>query len=445
MNKGLIFFGFALAAALGILFFPNGPIAAIIGVLLFALSGWVMKLKIKDQETLTFLMNVLLASFIIRVLLASLIYGFGLEGSFGPDASTYDFFGDALANYWWGLGPPLELSVKSIGWGMPYIVGSVYFVVGKNPLAIQIISCLLGAVTTVIAYYISKEIFNNNRAARYTAIFVGFFPAMIVWTSQLLKEGFIIFCLALCLLAALNLQKRFGYSWIIYLLIALLGLFILRSYVFLMAVVAILGGFILSSKASTESLISRFIACVVIATAFAYMGVWNVSSDNIQDYGKLDRVQLGREWASKAANSGVVDKETDVSTSEGAISALPLGLTMLLLAPFPWQVGSLTQGLTMPEMVLWWGSLPFLISGLFYTIKTRFRESVSILFFTLILSLTYALYQGNLGTIYRQRSQIQVFLLLFTAVGFALRAEKREVAAQALKNHRRFTQRVLVR
>jgi 4-amino-4-deoxy-L-arabinose transferase-like glycosyltransferase len=437
MNKGLIFLGFSMAAVSGILLFPEGPVAAIIGVLLFALTIWFMKLKIKDQETLKFLMNIFLISFLVRVLLASLIYGLKLEGSFGPDAYTYDAWGEDLVNYWWGLVPNLQTNFSRIGWGMPYIVGSIYLVVGKNPLAVQIISCLLGAATTILAYFISKEIFNNNRAARYTAIFVGFFPAMIVWTSQLLKEGFIIFFLALCLLAALNLQKKFGYSWIIYLLIALSGLFILRSYIFLMAIVAIFGGFILTSKASAENLASRFIACVVIGVAFAYMGIWNMSTDNIQAYGNLDKIQSSREWASKAANSGVLQEKTDVSTSEGALSALPIGLVNLLLAPFPWQVGSLTQGLTMPEMILWWGSLPFLISGLFYTVKTRFRESVSILFFTLILSLTYALYQGNLGTIYRQRSQIQVFLLLFTAVGFALRAEKREQIGQVLKSHRR--------
>lgn len=437
MNKGLIFLGFLMVATTGILLFPEGPIAAIIGTLLFALSVWIMRLKIKDQETLNFLLNVFLAALIVRVLLATLIYGLKLEVSFGPDAYTYDTWGEDLMKYWWGIGPAPNTNLNRIGWGMPYIVASIYFVTGKNPLAVQFISCLLGAATTVLAYFISKEIFNNNRAARYTAIFVGFFPAMIVWTSQLLKEGFIIFFLALSLLAALNLQKRFGYTWIAYLLMALSGLFILRSYIFLMVAVAIFGGFILTSKASAENLVSRFVACVVIATAFAYMGVWNISNDQIQAYGNLDKVQMSREWASKAANSGVVKEETDVSTSGGAISALPIGLITLLLAPFPWQVGNLTQGLTMPEMILWWGSLPFLISGLFYTIKTRFRESVSILFFTLILSLTYAIYQGNLGTIYRQRSQIQVFLLLFTAVGFALRVEKKENINYTLKSHRR--------
>ena len=355
MNKGLIFLSFSVAAVLGVLLFPNGAVASIVGALGFALIAWIMRLKIKDRETLIFLMNVLLLSFLIRVLLAALIYGLNLEGNFGPDAYTYDNWGNSLANYWWGTGPPLQMSASRVGWGMPYLVASIYFITGQNSLAVQIISCLLGAATTVLSYFISKEIFNNNRAARYTAVFVGFFPAMIVWTSQLLKEGFIIFFLALCLLGALNLQKKFSYAWIVYLMTALGGLFILRSYVFLMAAVAIFGGFILTSKTSAENLVSRFVACAVIATVFAYLGVWSMSGDNIQSYGNLDRIQASREWASKAAQSGVVEEKTDVSTSEGAISALPIGLATLLLAPFPWQVGSLTQGLTMPEMVLWWG------------------------------------------------------------------------------------------
>ncbi len=126
----------------------------------------------------------------------------------------------------------------------------------------------------------------------------------------------------------------------------------------------------------------------------------------------------------------------DVSTSDGAISALPVGFVTLMLAPFPWQVSSLSPGLTMPEMIIWWLSIPFMIIGLIYTIKTRFRETIAILFFVLILSITYSLYQGNLGTLYRQRAQIQVFLLLFTAAGVALVVEKRENAKLILKAQR---------
>ena len=441
MNKGLVFLGFLMALIMGIVLFPSGASAAIVGALGFALVIGIIKLKVKDFETYNFLINVFLGALLIRVFLAALIYGFGLEGNFGPDALTYDAFGHGIVEHWWGGSPDPGIDFTKSGWGMPYLVALVYSFTGQSPLAAQVVSCILGAATAVLAFFTSKEIFNNNKVARYTAIFVSFFPAMIVWTAQLLKEGFIIFFLVLSVLAALHLLKKFSAGWVIHLLISLLALSGLRFYIFFMVVVAVFGGFILSSKSSAESLLSRFAACVLIAVALAYLGVWRISGDQIEKYGSLERVQVSREWASKAANSGVVKDDTDVTTATGAISALPIGLATLLLAPFPWQIGSLTQALTMPEMILWWASLPLLISGLSYTIKTRFKESVSILFFTLILSLAYSLYQGNLGTIYRQRAQIQVFLLLFIAVGFALKLEKRENAKILLKS-RRLPQRI---
>jgi hypothetical protein len=444
MNKGLIFLTFLTAIIISILLFPEGAVSAILGSLGFILVVKLLSLKIKDKEILYFLTNVFVAAFLVRILLASLIYGFSLENSFGPDATTYDFWGNGIKEYWWGNSDRPTTDFTRSGYGMPYIVATVYFFTGQNPFAVQVVSCLVGAVIPILAYFTSKEIFNNNRVARYTALFVGFFPAMIVWTSQLLKEGFIIFFLVLSLLATLYLQKKISYIWIIYLLISLLFLSGLRFYIFFMVVFAIFGGFVLTSKASAENLISRFVAFALIALALAYFGIWRISGDQIEKYGSLEKVQRARDYAATAGKSGI-NEEVEVNTASGAISALPLGLVTLLLAPFPWQVGSLTQGLTMPEMILWWSSLPFLISGLYFTIKTRFRESVSILFFTLILSLSYAIYQGNLGTIYRQRSQIQVFLLLFTAVGFALRAEKKEQIDHLLKTNRRLHQRIPVK
>jgi hypothetical protein len=43
-----------------------------------------------------------------------------------------------------------------------------------------------------------------------------------------------------------------------------------------------------------------------------------------------------------------------------------------------------------------------------------------------MLTLGYAVLQGNVGTAYRQRSQIQVFLFIFIAVGITVLLEKRE-------------------
>ena len=443
MNKGLVFLYFVAAVATGIFLFPNGAVASLAATGGTLLILAIISFRYSDLETRRFLSNIFLSALLIRLALGVLIYAFGLEEKFGPDAFTYDIWGTELMNYWWGVTAAPMTDFTRVGWGMPYIVASVYFFTGSNPLVIQIISCLLGAATAVLAYETSREIFANSRVARYTAIFVAFFPAMIIWTSQALKEGFIIFFLVLGVLAALHLLKQFSIGWVINLLVALSFISILRFYIFFMVIIAVFGGFILSAKASAQSLVSRFAACLLIGIALAYMGVLQISSDQLEKYGTLDKVQSSREWASRGAKSGV-NEENDIRTSEGLVSALPSGMANLLLAPFPWQVSSLTQALTMPEMIIWWASLPFLFTGLAYTIKTRLRESVSILFFTLILSVSYALYQGNLGTIYRQRAQIQVFLLLFIAVGFVLRLEKRENTKALLKSQR-FSKRVFAR
>jgi hypothetical protein len=49
-----------------------------------------------------------------------------------------------------------------------------------------------------------------------------------------------------------------------------------------------------------------------------------------------------------------------------------------------------------------------------------------ILIFTTLLSLAYAVFQGNVGTAYRQRSQLLVFYFIFVAVGYVVVVEKLE-------------------
>jgi hypothetical protein len=103
-----------------------------------------------------------------------------------------------------------------------------------------------------------------------------------------------------------------------------------------------------------------------------------------------------------------------------------MGMTYLLFAPFPWQLASLRQSITLPEMVVWWASFPLLVTGIWFTLKFRLRQALPILIFTSMLTLAYSIFQGNVGTAYRQRSQILVFYFIFVAVGVVLMREKRE-------------------
>ena len=56
--------------------------------------------------------------------------------------------------------------------------------------------------------------------------------------------------------------------------------------------------------------------------------------------------------------------------------------------------------------------------------------------FTTMLTLAYSLFQGNVGTAYRQRSQLLVFYFIFVAVGAVIlkeRAEERRRRQQLAK------------
>jgi hypothetical protein len=60
-----------------------------------------------------------------------------------------------------------------------------------------------------------------------------------------------------------------------------------------------------------------------------------------------------------------------------------------------------------------------------------------------MLTLAYSMFQGNVGTAYRQRTQIQVFLFMFIGVGFVVAKEKRENAlAERRARMRRIDERL---
>jgi hypothetical protein len=46
-----------------------------------------------------------------------------------------------------------------------------------------------------------------------------------------------------------------------------------------------------------------------------------------------------------------------------------------------------------------------------------------------MLTLAYSIFQGNVGTAYRQRAQLLIFYFMFVAVGYVLLKERREERA----------------
>jgi 4-amino-4-deoxy-L-arabinose transferase-like glycosyltransferase len=436
MNGLLLIVALVMFAGILIITPADGAPATLVALPLAAIVGGLIYWAKIDHK---FLIRLFIAGLLARIVVGTMIFVFQQQTFFGGDAFTFDFFGNALLKTWEGdkyfqtYVDVFSGGGASSGWGMLYMVAVIYKLVGRNLLATQYVNSVLGAATAPLAYMIALEIFPNKRVARVCALLTAFFPSMVLWTSQGLKDGPIIFLLILSMLATLKLGTRFSFKYLTALALSLVGLVTLRFYVFYIILISITGAFVMGRRRLTaQSFARQLIIMFVIGGALAFFGVSRLASRQFESYGNLQQLQVMRADASQSAQSGF-GQDIDVSTPTGALAAIPVGLTYLILAPFPWQLTSIRQMITLPEMMIWWSSIPLLVLGLWFTLKHRLREITPILIFTSLLTLSYSILQGNVGTAYRQRAQLLVFYFVFVAIGFVLVQEKREEKARRRK------------
>ncbi len=91
---------------------------------------------------------------------------------------------------------------------MVYLVAAIYAIVGRNMLAVQFFNAVAGAATAPIIFLCARHIFQNLRVAKVAAASVAFYPSLVLWSSQGLKDGPIVSLLSLAMLATLKLGER---------------------------------------------------------------------------------------------------------------------------------------------------------------------------------------------------------------------------------------------
>ncbi|HEX6046306.1 MAG TPA: glycosyltransferase family 39 protein [Pyrinomonadaceae bacterium] len=398
----------------------------------FVVSVPTLYILMRSQEERQFLLRVFVLAVLVRIIIATIIYLGNMQEFFGGDANTYHLFGESLMQSWHGdlfhEGRYEQFIQSGAGaWGMLYLVAAVYEVLGgANMFAVQLINASVGAATAILVFKVAQILFNNTRVSKLATLLVAFFPSLILWSSQALKDALTILALALCIHATLKLMEKITFRYLLVLGVCLSSLLSLRFYIFYMMSAAVVGSFVIGLKsASTQSFVHRFVAIAMIGLVFTWFGVIRFATAQFEKYGNLQMVQLSRMDQARNASSGFA-KDVDVQTTEGALTVIPIGLVYLLFAPFPWQLASLRQSIALPEMLVWWAAFPLLVLGLWYAVKHRLRQVSPIVLFTTMLTLAYSVFQGNVGTAYRQRSQLLVFYFIFVAVGAVILKERAE-------------------
>ena len=194
-------------------------------------------------------------------------------------------------------------------------------------------------------------------------------PSMIIWTSQGIKEGPITFLLCGCLLLTLRMCRKMRWLDALLLLATLFCLYSLRHYVFFIVFFAVAGSLIAAARDfSPLRMIQGGVLVVVLSTIFILLGANSVVERQMD----LNQIQAGREWSARVSNTGY-GGDVDITDARQALTYLPIGTLYFLYAPFPWMIQSLTQMLTLPELVLWWLCAPLLFYGYWQAFRHHLR------------------------------------------------------------------------
>ncbi len=356
---------------------------------------------------------------VLAILLNVLAQSSAFAAAFWGDSDAYDAGGALLARRWRGEFVTVAPESLVSGYGFVYFVGAVYFLFGRNQILIQLLNATIGAATVLVLYSIANHLFGGP-AARWAALFMGFFPQMLFWSAGMYKDAAVLLGIAVCMYAVLNLRGTFDPGHILLFVCAAFALLTLRFYIFYFVVAASVGTLVFGGRRGVAQRLASFIVLIGAIGGALTVGVRQETLQGQAAMMTLEQAQVTRAdqamWGRSAYGAGY-----DVTTLTGAIKALPVGVVYLLFAPFPWAISGIRQILTIPETLVWYALMPAFFRGLLHAVRHRLRDVLPILVFTATLTVAYALTQGNVGTAYRQRTQVTMFFFLFMAVGMVER------------------------
>lgn len=358
---------------------------------------------------------IVIAAFILRLGLATVLELFPALRLFHDDATGYEANAIALSRSWRGIGPPLMLYQEGmLNYGYLYVGATLCYLFGPYPLHLAAWNGLFGAINVVILYRLASHLFHPVVAIR-AAIFLAFMPSMVVWNSVAIKDPLMVLLICSSLYVYMLLRRRWSFTLIATLTGLVAAIYFIRFYISYFVILSILATVVIGRAKEGQSRIRNLVVLVAFGVLVALTGISRNLSEGLE-LATLEQAAIYRAGMASTANSGFAH-DLDVSSVSGAAMALPIGMAVVLFGPFPWQMRSLLPLLTLPEMLLWWWLLPSLFRGLRFAAARVFARASPVFVFCVSLSIVYSLTLGNVGAAARQRTQIFAFLFIFVALG----------------------------
>ena len=371
---------------------------------------------------------------------------------FLEDAFFYEAIGAQVAQDWLAGHASEVLShamaTRGIPWLMVATIGGIYWLTAGVRIVPALLAgyCAITALTPVLAYKIARHLGMPPRAALFSGRLVAFSPAFAFWSGALYKEGLVLLMLNLCFYNVLKLQQRWTWSTMAAAFGSLTGIFALRFYLAALMTGVTFVGLALGRNCTSKGGFPVILRQIFIVGAFSLLVIGSGLQEDIAATLPTDFDEVLQTLDSSRHDLGTAASGFSAGISGGTPAAaaayLPVGLGYFWFAPTPWQWGQLRQNLVIPETVVWICLYPIMILGLRRAIRSDLQGSLLLAIAAAVISCFYALFAGNIGTVYRMRIQVWLILAIFAGWGRQALWEKR---AQAQAQRRRALQPLLCR
>ena len=351
----------------------------------------------------------------------------------------YGVNGILMASRWKaGLATDMEWgryeSVSGTIGNYDYFNGHIFHFGGYNPLTIFFINCLCGALSVILVYAITKRLF-GRKAALLSGWFVALCPSLILWSSQNLKEPAVILSNLVIIWSLISIWNNFRFRYLFMMIIPVAILASIRSFLipiflFSFSLAILLGVGKGNGKCQLLFRVAVFAFLIYFSGDFFRSIFKTVTSVNIDGL-SIERIcrLLSDYRGYRAEDSLAFFSGVDLGTPQKMLSFAPIGFIYALLAPFPWQVGSISQIMAVPEMIAWYILIPMFIRGVRIVAKREERfTSIFLCTFCITYLSLLALIDGNIGTMFRHRAIAWILFFVFIGGGIALGREEKDIS-----------------
>jgi hypothetical protein len=356
------------------------------------------------------------AAYFLRVFLQLVVRDLPLfSHGVGGDYDGYEYEAKLIAALWRHVGIHYVsgAEISELGYTtLPQnlFAGVFYAKGGSSPLGCTALVALLACLAILNLYCLSLEL----GAPRYEAFLVAsvllFSPAFLFYTSDVYKDGIVIFFVVTAFASAVRLSRSWNPQFLLTNLLAIWGLWHTRFYlVFVMATLSVYALVGPRSRSFLRPLFAAFGLMILLLLAQTY-------STSAMNFAELV-FEDGTDPQSRAANAR---GGSGVWFNDGGSpwGALHWKLLYTIFAPFPWQSGSLGLQLGKVDAAIWYG---ILVYGAFGA-RTLFERDKGLLsMFLLFLgptTLMYATAMSNVGLTMRQRMPIVMITALLALLRF---------------------------